>query len=241
MGWWWRSDPQRPVTKPSEPTPDPVPTSSQPPASPRDVTDKPTSVTRDEQADAELKALLSELQASVEPSTSSTSSTSSDASSTTAAELKAFLSELQASVEPSTSSTSSDASSTTAAASSQTTTPSIFPTTMNCRQAFDEAFYCQSLGGQFMNVYRYGSLRSCSDNWADFWFCMRVKSYGEPEKSKVISEHYRQKETKYRRGPSSEDVWEERKPGEELKNPFSKDPDEIEIPGLPKRRKQAAE
>lgn len=208
MGWWWRSDPQTPVTKPSEPTPDPVPTSSQPPASPRDVTDKPTSVTRDEQADAELKA---------------------------------FLSELQASVEPSTSSTSSDASSTTAAASSQTTTPSIFPTTMNCRQAFDEAFYCQSLGGQFMNVYRYGSLRSCSDNWADFWFCMRVKSYGEPEKSKVISEHYRQKETKYSKGPSSEDVWEERKPGEELKNPFSKDPDEIEIPGLPKRRKQAAE
>lgn len=208
MGWWWRSDPQTPVTKPSEPMPDPVPTSSQPPASPRDVNDKPTSVTRDEQADAELKA---------------------------------FLSELQASVEPSTSSTSSDASSTTAAASSQTTTPSIFPTTMNCRQAFDEAFYCQSLGGQFMNVYRYGSLRSCSDNWADFWFCMRVKSYGEPEKSKVISEHYRQKETKYRKGPSSEDVWEERKPGEELKNPFSKDPDEIEIPGLPKRRKQAAE
>ncbi|KAL1624791.1 hypothetical protein SLS56_007591 [Neofusicoccum ribis] len=204
MGWWWRSDPQAPVTKPSDPTPDPVPTSSQPPASPRDVTDQPTSIlSREDQADPDLKAFLLELQTSVEPSAPTPSSSD--------------------------------------AASDAPAGPSAFPTTMNCRQAFDEAFYCQSLGGQFNNIYRYGTLRSCSENWSDFWFCMRTKSYGKVEKAKVVGEHYRQKEAKYHTGPSSEDVWEERKPGEELKNPFSRDPDEVEIPGLPKRRKQAQE
>ncbi|KAH7036743.1 hypothetical protein B0J12DRAFT_677897 [Macrophomina phaseolina] len=210
MGWWWRSDPQSPVTNPSDPTPDPIPTSSQPPASPRDVADAPKTLSRNEQADADLKAFLSELQASVEPNTSATPN---DVSTTQPAQTQP----------------------------AQPQPPSIFPTTMNCRQAFEEAFYCQSLGGQFMNVYRYGTLRSCSDNWADFWFCMRIKSYGDAEKAKLISEHYRQKEAKYRKGPSSEDVWAERKPGEELRNPFSKDPDEVEIPGLPKRRRQQQE
>lgn len=226
MGWWWSSNSnsnsqtnepatklsreeqadaelkaflselQNPVSKTSEPTPDPVPIGPQPPSSTRNVTEKQAAkLSRDEKADAELKAFLSELQASVTPDSSASSS-------------------------------------------SEPQKPSIFPTTMNCRQAFDEAFYCQSLGGQFNNIYRYGTLRSCSEHWSDFWFCMRTKSYGDVAKAKVVSERYRQKEAKYRSGPSSEDVWEERKPGEELKNPFSKDPDAIEIPGLPKRRKQ---
>lgn len=25
-----------------------------------------------------------------------------------------------------------------------------------------------------MNVYRYGSLRGCSEQWEDFWFCVRT-------------------------------------------------------------------
>lgn len=210
MGWWWRSNPQTSAAKPSDPTPDPVPTSSQPPPSPHDVTDKPRApLSREEQSELELQNLLAELQASVRageaPSGGAITTASGDSSSTAA----------------------------------DPTSSSIFPTTMNCRQAFDGAFYCQSLGGQAMNVYRYGSLRSCSDNWSDFWFCMRTRSYGDAEKARLISERYEQKEAKYRSGPSSEDIWDVRKPGEELRNPFSKDPDQIEIPGLPKPKRLA--
>ncbi|OJD40389.1 uncharacterized protein BKCO1_100072 [Diplodia corticola] len=216
MGWWWSSDPQTPVTKPSDPTPDPVPTSSQPPASPRDVTDKPAVVTdnlpaalsREQKEEQELQSVIAEFQAAIKQDEErrGTSPTTTDASAE--------------------SSTPADP------------TLSTFPTTMSCRQAFDGAFYCQSLGGQALNIYRYGEMRSCSENWSDFWFCMRTRSYGAPEKARVVSERYRQKEAKYHSGPSSEDVWEERKPGEELRNPFTKDPDQIEIPGLPQRRKQ---
>lgn len=83
---------------------------------------------------------------------------------------------------------------------------------MSCRQAFDLAFYCQSPGGQFNAVYRHGSMRSCSEHWADFRFCMRVKGYSEETKAAAIREHYRQREArKYGPGqPSSEDVWEGR-------------------------------
>ncbi|KAK2607494.1 hypothetical protein N8I77_006160 [Diaporthe amygdali] len=91
---------------------------------------------------------------------------------------------------------------------------SILPTTMDCEQAFNQAFYCQSLGGQWNNIYRYGSVRSCSENWDDFWFCMRVKGYqAGPVKDNMIREHYRKKHlAKYGDGkPNSEDVWRERR------------------------------
>jgi hypothetical protein len=85
---------------------------------------------------------------------------------------------------------------------------------MDCEQAFNQAFYCQSLGGQWNNIYRYGGVRSCSENWDDFWFCMRVKGYrAGPVKDDMIREHYRKKHlAKYGPGkPSSEDVWRERR------------------------------
>jgi len=68
----------------------------------------------------------------------------------------------------------------------------LLPTEMSCRQAFDAAFYCQSLGGQFNNLYRYGSIRSCSENWKDFWFCMRTRSYtpGQKESTSIIHTNY---------------------------------------------------
>lgn len=104
---------------------------------------------------------------------------------------------------------------------------SLLPTEMNCEQAFNLAYYCQSLGGQFTALYRYGGLRSCSDNWDDFWFCMRVKGVAAgAAKEDMIRAHYRKKElAKYGPGkPSSEDVWRERrarvKPGEALSLPM---------------------
>jgi hypothetical protein len=100
-----------------------------------------------------------------------------------------------------------------------------FPSTMSCRQAFDSAFYCQSLGGQFNNVYRYGSLKDCSIHWSEFWFCMRTKNKSEDVKAELIQEWYRKKEDKYKTGPSSEDVWAERKV--RLERAFDLDPDEV--------------
>lgn len=103
---------------------------------------------------------------------------------------------------------------------------SLLPTTMDCESAFNLAFYCRSMGGQFNHLYRYGTVRSCNEHWKDFTFCMRVKGFGEGKvKKDSIREHYRQKElAKYGPGmPSSEDVWKERKelvkPGEAFSMP----------------------
>ncbi|CZT40717.1 related to EMI1 Protein required for transcriptional induction of the early meiotic-specific transcription factor IME1, also required for sporulation [Rhynchosporium secalis] len=106
----------------------------------------------------------------------------------------------------------------------------LLPTTMSCRTAFDEAFYCNSFGGRWNDLYRYGTLKSCSDNWSDFWFCMRTRTYGDAQKEKAIKEHYRQRESaKYSKElgrESSEDVWRSREGkvavGEAFRAPFEK-------------------
>ncbi|KAI0485786.1 hypothetical protein F4859DRAFT_511978 [Xylaria cf. heliscus] len=89
---------------------------------------------------------------------------------------------------------------------------SLLPTTMSCRQAFDQAYHCNSLGGQWTAVYRAGTMRSCSDQWSDFWFCMRTRAFTGSVKEDAIRDHYRQKElAKYGPGqPNSTDVWEPR-------------------------------
>ncbi len=106
---------------------------------------------------------------------------------------------------------------------------SLYPTTMSCRDAFDAAFYCQSLGGQFNAVYRYGGMQSCSDHWKSFWFCMRSKSYAG-QREDMIKEHYRKKALKYKVGPSSEDVWEGREKKMEWGEAFSEGVEEL-LPG----------
>ncbi|KEF54762.1 uncharacterized protein A1O9_09204 [Exophiala aquamarina CBS 119918] len=90
------------------------------------------------------------------------------------------------------------------------TPDSLYPTQMSCRSAFDYAMFCQSFGGQFVNVYRYGDFRSCSNHWNDFWLCMRARNYGEKEKARAIRDHYQKKAIRYKTGPSSEDIWEVR-------------------------------
>lgn len=98
---------------------------------------------------------------------------------------------------------------------------------MSCRQAFDDAFYCQSLGGQFINVYRYGTLRNCSEHWSQFWFCTRTRSRSEEVKRSEIRDFYRKKEARYVGQPSSEDVWEERTT--KVKRAFDWDPEKAGI------------
>ncbi|KAI4178194.1 MAG: hypothetical protein L6R41_008501 [Letrouitia leprolyta] len=92
------------------------------------------------------------------------------------------------------------------------TASSIYPTEMSCRSAFDSAFYCQSLGGQFNNIYRYGTFRDCREQWKQFWFCMRTNRgfLGDEERARRIRDHYKLREMKYRVGTSSEDVWKPR-------------------------------
>lgn len=103
----------------------------------------------------------------------------------------------------------------------------LYPRTMGCRQAFDQAFYCQSLGGKFNDIYRYGELRSCSDNWSAFWFCMRVRNLGDNERQEAIRDYYEKREgqIKKERGGSSEDIWDIRT--EPVKQAFWKDPDAV--------------
>ncbi|KAJ5482400.1 Protein of unknown function DUF3128 [Penicillium sp. IBT 31633x] len=87
---------------------------------------------------------------------------------------------------------------------------SLYPDTMSCRNAFDYAFFCQSFGGQFVNVYRYGELRSCSEHWDNLWLCMKTRTWPEDLRKREIRDHNRKKSIKYKTGPSSEDVWDVR-------------------------------
>jgi len=93
---------------------------------------------------------------------------------------------------------------------------------MSCRAAFDSAFYCSSLGGHFNDIYRYGQLRSCSEHWADWRFCMSLSSTTAERKAMAVQEHFKEKVDKVRGKPNSEDVWRMRGPGEEVKNPFGR-------------------
>ncbi|MCJ1387142.1 hypothetical protein MMC17_010271 [Xylographa soralifera] len=149
---------------------------------------KPRALTRDEQADADLEDLLKEFNNSLAQDSSAKSSR---------ANLASLMQEAPPPSEVNHSSIAPER---------------LYPTTMSCRAAFDSAFYCQSLGGQFTNLYRYGGIRSCSDQWSNFWFCMRTNrgSMGEEERKLRIQKHYEERAKKYKVGPSSEDVWEMR-------------------------------
>jgi hypothetical protein len=97
---------------------------------------------------------------------------------------------------------------------------SAYPTHMSCRAAFDSAFYCTSLGGKFNDIYRYGELRPCTEQWADWRFCMGLKVYGREEKAMRIQDRYREKEEQVRTKPNSEDVWEARGENERVIGAF---------------------
>ncbi|KAI4087683.1 MAG: hypothetical protein LQ339_008843 [Xanthoria mediterranea] len=132
------------------------------------------------------------------------------------AELQAFLSSLETAPKPTNSpqeSLSADRNAPSPTPSSNLITPStLLPSTISCQAAFDSAYYCQSPGGQFINVYRYGTLRDCREQWKQFWFCMKTNRgfLGDEEREKRVREHYKLREMKYRVGPSSEDVWKPR-------------------------------
>ncbi|KAE8146133.1 hypothetical protein BDV25DRAFT_133178 [Aspergillus avenaceus] len=151
----------------------------------------PQTMTREEQADAEFKQLLASLEADVNKASST-------------------------SPQPSESNESIPQSSPSSIAPE-----SLYPDTMSCRSAFDYAFFCQSFGGQFVNVYRYGELRSCSEHWDNFWLCMKTRTWSDGARKNAIRDHNRKKAIKYKTGPSSEDVWDLRT--EPVRNAFEGD------------------
>jgi hypothetical protein len=159
-------------------------------------------------------------------------------------DLRAFFDELEADAKPS--STKYNRVPNTAPPPSQSYSSSpenaplselLLPKTMSCRTAFDAAFYCNSLGGQFNNLYRYGTVRSCSENWNDFWFCMRTRTFSAKEKEEAIMARYREKERmRYERHEgeeigvpkSSEDVWRSRERKSEWGKAFSEPYEEFD-------------
>ncbi|KAL8815578.1 MAG: hypothetical protein Q9223_005297 [Gallowayella weberi] len=176
-----------------------------------DDTPKPSALS--EEAPTDSAPALSSTASAVDGPTTHDNDNSSDA------ELQALLSSLDT---PATSNThrqrvlpgqNGPTLSSAADSSKNLITPSIlFTSTISCQSAFDSAYYCQSVGGQLNNIYRYGTFRDCSDHWKQFWFCMRTNRgfLGDEERERRVREHYRLKETKYRVGPSSEDIWRPR-------------------------------
>ncbi|CBF80927.1 hypothetical protein AN5136.2 [Aspergillus nidulans FGSC A4] len=185
MGWLWNSlAPKKdsPESQPTQPSAQPT----QPPTQQQSESQK---LSREEQADAEVAKLWASLQS----------------------DIKQAEQTQQASVEGATTDSATGTSALDLQSPPTSIAPeSLYPDTMSCRDAFDYAFFCQSLGGQFVNVYRYGELRSCSEHWENFWLCMKTRTFRETEKKKIIRDHYRKKAIKYKTGPSSEDVWDVR-------------------------------
>ena len=205
MGWWWSASD-------SGKSPEPISIveskssfkqEQQPPselahdAGPTILQPQKRALTSNEQSEQELISWLKEIQS------------------------EAAASQTQPAAQESKLSVSQDTSS-----SHEISPDSLYPTEISCRSAFDYAMFCQTFGGQFVNVYRYGSFRSCSNHWDDFWLCMRTRQWDDKDRKKAIHDHYAKRAIKWKTGPSSEDVWEVRT--EPAKDAFQGNLEELE-------------
>ncbi|KAJ5476989.1 hypothetical protein N7539_007133 [Penicillium diatomitis] len=186
MGWLWNSNISEETPKVTTGAATSIPESRLPSSTP------PKQLSPDEQADLEFKQIIAELQqADAELNSNQRRGPDSYNGTTTAP-------------------ANPDTSAPLAQPASSIAPESLYADTMSCRTAFDYAFFCQSFGGQFVNVYRYGELRSCSEHWDNFWLCMKTRGWSDELKRKAIRAHNQKKAIKYRTGPSSEDVWDVR-------------------------------
>jgi hypothetical protein len=196
MGWLWSSAPaseapkQHPPHDPSTNLPEPPSSVPSPAASKQPLpqsSPQPTTkaLSRDELAEAELRAFLQSLEPPPNTATQSASDITSD----------------------------NHISDHDSSAPIPLTSAHTLPATVSCRTIFDNAFHCQSLGGQWNSVYRHGTLRDCSPLWYDFWWCMRTNrgSMTEEERARQVRKRYEEKERRLRGGSNSEEIWEERK------------------------------
>ncbi|KAK3392234.1 hypothetical protein B0T20DRAFT_487682 [Sordaria brevicollis] len=222
MGWFWSSPSSAASSgKPTETTTSSLPPTTEPIATPAPPTPPPPtqSSTASSSGDAEIQKFLEMLQGDdkskqqpQQPSTSEPSSTAVSTSPSLLSKYKSYIpfSSLFVSDEPTAS--EPEPPKKTRSPTSLAMSEHCLPVTMSCRDAFDYAWHCQTPGSQFNAVYRYGSMKNCSELWDDFWFCMRTKSFSPEMKAEAVRDYYRKKEeAKYGAGqPSSEDVWESR-------------------------------
>ncbi|KAL8282570.1 hypothetical protein RB597_010006 [Gaeumannomyces tritici] len=237
MGWFWQSPPR----SPAEDKPAPASARSETNAPP-----KPSQAQDDSSMDPEIAKFLAQFQAELNGGKDASAAPAQAPQQTPApapapragpsSSWFSLRSDPPASQDPSAPSSNASARSGAAMPSPHTTTSemsgpeamaaSIEPPPTSCRQAFDLAFHCNGLGGQWNAVYRYGGLRDCSEQWDDFWFCMRVKSYSPELRAAAYGERRREKDlARYGPGmPSSEDVWASRdrkvEPGTEFATPM---------------------
>jgi hypothetical protein len=204
MSWWWKSTSSKASSaQPTSQEPKPTWTAEPTPHPESSVSSTPltepvkSSLSRDEQTNQELIAWLKEAEADLAEKREVAAGTKAP---TKASPARGEMGDI-----------SQD---------------SLYPTEISCRSAFDYAFFCQSFGGQFVNIYRYGGFRKCSNHWEDFWICMRTRQWPENERKEAIREHYRKKAVKYKQGPSSEDVWSVRT--EPVRDAFQGDLEKVE-------------
>ncbi|KAL2018766.1 hypothetical protein VTK56DRAFT_394 [Thermocarpiscus australiensis] len=234
MGWFWKSSSSPANAGPSSPSNPPAPSTTPTPS----AESRSESAAADPEVAKFWQMIQQEARSDEASQTTSTSTTTSSSPTSTSPTPKSTSSWLLpwTKDKPTTTTTQTPSPSPSASHQADPTNPEpaaprtrsskhrtrtpqslamsehLLPTTMSCRDAFDYAWHCHTPGAQWNAVYRYGSVRSCSELWDDFWFCMRTKSYGPELRAEAIRAHYRAKEeAKYGAGkPSSEDVWESR-------------------------------
>lgn len=202
MGWLWSSSASKPSEAPSQ----------QPPSQPAAAAPPPPAPKAADSDDAEIQKFLDLIKSEESSTTPSTHKPT---------QAPAWITNMFSRGE--------DTSIVDAAAPTRDAlSESLLPTEMSCRQAFDLAWGCNSVGGQWNGVYREGGMRSCSEQWNDFWFCMRTKSHVGPVKDDMVRAHYRSKDYRKYYAPgkhSSEDVWEARQAKVEPGSVFSQSMD----------------
>ncbi|KAI1106760.1 hypothetical protein F4804DRAFT_299753 [Jackrogersella minutella] len=240
MGWMWSSQsPKDSNPNPSTPAESSKPTEASKPTEPSKPTKQPESNFSDpeiakfmSQLQAEFGSKSSPKQAQPPPPPPSEASQPAPPQRTTASWKDSLWGSSRSTPEP------APLSSTTAQRSTWTRerldpiTEALLPSTMSCQQAFDLAFHCNSLGGQWTSVYRNGAVRSCSEKWDDFWFCMRTRAYSGPVKEAAVRDYHRRREyDKYFAPgrPSSTDVWQSR---DEFLEPGSAFSEPLEMPNM---------
>ena len=71
----------------------------------------------------------------------------------------------------------------------------------------DDFFKCYALGPQMRNFYRHGTIRDCTWKWADFKYCLSLKSEDMEARRELWVKRRAEWWAQRRVGASSEDVW----------------------------------
>ncbi|KAJ2162693.1 hypothetical protein GGF46_000418 [Coemansia sp. RSA 552] len=79
--------------------------------------------------------------------------------------------------------------------------------TCKASQAFDQWFFCLTVGTQMSSYYRYGHKSSCGKHWNKLQLCMKMKVRSEEAGKKLMREYRTKEESKRDSLPNVLDVW----------------------------------